>query len=89
MVSDLDKSQILQLAKKYGAAQVVLFGSSLARDDEAHDIDLAVRGIHPSKFFKLYGELILALSKPVDLIDLDRDTPFSRMVTREGVPVDG
>jgi len=30
---------------------------------------------------------LFSLSRPVDLIDLSRDTRFNRMVRREGVPV--
>ena len=89
MLSKEDRDSILALARKYGARKVLLFGSSLAEGRDSHDIDLAVAGMPPSNFFKFYGELMLALSKPVDLVDLDCDSPFTRMVGHEGVAVYG
>jgi len=89
MIADHDRERILAIATKYGAKRVLIFGSSLAADREARDIDVAVQGVAPSDFFRLYSELIFALPKPVDLVDLDSDTPFSRMVAEEGVPIHG
>ncbi len=89
MLSDTDKTCIVELARKYGVKRVLLFGSSAAARTAARDIDLAVQGIPASQFFRFYGELIYSLSKPVDLIDLDSDTPFAQMVAEEGTPVYG
>lgn len=88
MISAIDRKHIVELARKYGAKKVLLFGSAAARA-EARDIDLAVQGIQPSRFFRFYGELIYLLSKPVDVVDLDSDTPFAQMAAEEGVPVYG
>ena len=49
MLDDIDRERILECAEKYGATTLVLFGSSL-EGDEAHDIDLGVRGIAPELF---------------------------------------
>lgn len=89
MISPKDKSAILELAARYGATRVLLFGSSAGPDREGADIDLAVEGVAPEDFFAFYGELLFSLSKPVDLIDLSTDSKFSRLVRREGVPVYG
>jgi len=88
MISAVDRKHIVELARKYGAKKVLLFGSAATRT-EARDIDLAVQGIPPSRFFRFYGELIYSLSKPVDVVDLDSDTPFAQMAAEEGIPVYG
>ena len=89
MIQELDKAKIVEIAERYGVTSILLFGSSLREGDDARDIDLAVRGLQRERFFKFYGELIMALSKPVDLLDLDKPSEFSRLVVREGVAIYG
>lgn len=84
MISAKDKRKIEVLARKYDASRIVLFGSSVNSAETARDIDLAVSGVAPEKFFAFFGDLLFKLSKPVDLIDLDHENHFSRMVNREG-----
>ncbi|HUW20700.1 MAG TPA: hypothetical protein VMW16_15490 [Sedimentisphaerales bacterium] len=79
----------MDIARRYGVKRVLLFGSGAAPEGEANDIDLAVEGIVPEEFFNFYGDLIFGLSKPVDLIDLSDNTKFSRLVSREGIPLYG
>ena len=62
-----------------------MFGSSLDASREANDIDLAVEGVSPRDFFRFYGELILALSKPVDVVDLSGRSKFLDLIRRNGV----
>lgn len=88
VVSAEEKAAIRDLAARYGAGQVLLFGSSV-NDDNAADIDLAVEGLAPRSFFAFYGDLMFRLSRPVDLVDLGRDSLFNGMVRREGVVVYG
>lgn len=88
MVSEEDKNKITQLARKYEVSQVLLFGSALLKDS-FNDIDLAVKGLKPEQFFKFYGELMFAVSKPVDLIDLDMKNPFVDLVRQEGIAIYG
>ena len=89
MLSARDKTTIQAISKKYHAKRVLLFGSSLDVTKESRDIDLAVEGITPRDFFKYYGDLLLALSKPVDVIDLSEKSRFVTMVERDGVPIYG
>jgi len=63
---------------------VLLFGSSLNSEKESQDIDIAIEGILPKDFFSYYGDLILALSKPVDVIDLSEKSKFSELILQEG-----
>lgn len=85
MISEDDRLKILEIAKKYNASRVFLFGSCVDHQKEANDIDLAVEGVPDSKFFKFYSELIFSLSKPVDLIDLKRKSRLNDLVVSEGV----
>jgi predicted nucleotidyltransferase len=88
MLSASDKKAIVACAEKYRARSVYLFGSSLGKG-KANDIDLGVEGVEPLLFYKFYGDLIAALSKPVDLVDLSRKSKFNDLVIKDGVKVYG
>ena len=85
MVSAAEKQIITTIARKHGAQRVLLFGSSAEEGRDAADIDIAVEGIPPRDFFNFYGELMLALSKPVDVVDLSEQSRFTDIIRREGV----
>jgi len=85
MISNEDKYRLLEIAKKYKVSKLYLFGSNIELEREPNDIDLAVEGIADSLFFKFYSELIFALSKPVDLIDLNKKSLLNTMVKSEGI----
>jgi predicted nucleotidyltransferase len=89
MISDKDKSTIIDLANKYKINRLFLFGSSLDSKREANDIDLAVEGLHESLFFKFYSELIFNLSKPVDLVDIGKESRFRDMILEESISLYG
>lgn len=89
MISEKDRSKIIELAKKYKVSSVYLFGSSLDINSEANDIDLGVKGIEPKLFFKFYGEILRLLSKSVDLVDLSKETLFNNIVEKNGVKIYG
>ena len=62
-----------------GAKEVYLFGSVAEGTDRPDsDVDLAVKGLPPREFIRAYGAAADALSKPVSLVDLDVDDPFTR-----------
>lgn len=89
MISETEKKIILEISKKYRAKRVLLFGSSLDSKNESHDIDIGVEGVPYENFFKYYGELILALSKPIDIIDLSGISKFIDMIKKEGILIYG
>jgi len=89
MISEQDKVKIVEIARKYGVKGILLFGSSADPNRKANDVDLAVEGIVPERFFSFYGDLLFDLSKPVDLIDLSRNTKFNKLVYREGIRLYG
>jgi predicted nucleotidyltransferase len=68
-----------------GADAVYLFGSIAEgplRPDS--DIDLAVTGLPPARFFQAMGRVLTILPRPLDLVDLDMDTPFTRYLKQKG-----
>jgi predicted nucleotidyltransferase len=76
------------LGKRYGAKKVVLFGSLLRSDQgPIFDIDLAVKGIPPTRFFKAVAFATGRSRKwKLDLIDIDDCGVVLRaIIEQEGV----
>jgi len=84
MITEKDIKIIKEISKQYNVKKVLLFGSNLLSNKESRDIDIAVDGISSKDFFKYYGDLLLRLSKPVDLIDLANQSKFIDIVNKEG-----
>ena len=77
--------QAAAILKAAGAEAVYLFGSIVEgsfRPDS--DVDLAVTGLPPGKFFHTMGQLLHVLPRSLDLVDLDVDTPFTRYLKQKG-----
>ena len=89
MITETDKKTIREISEKYRVRRVLLFGSSLDPSKESHDIDIAVEGIRPEDFFKYYGDLLLKLVKPIDVIDLSVASKFVRLIEQEGIVLYG
>src|ERR1039458_9735520 len=89
MVSARDKATITILARRYGAATVWLFGSSTNRHKRGRDLDLAVEGVAPARFFQFVSDPLLALSKPVDVVALEGQSKLGALIRRDGIPVYG
>lgn len=80
------------LAERYGVTRVLLFGSlvSKRRFRPESDIDLAVEGLAPKRFFTADAELAWEISFPVHLQVLSDFPPESReRIEREGVVLHG
>ena len=72
-------AEILQ--NEFGAEKVILFGSLAQRGRFTlwSDIDLAVQGIPPSRFFEAVGAVTgMSAQFKIDLIDLDTCLPSLR-----------
>jgi len=82
------KEIIIKYAKKYNLKKVLLFGSS-AHNDNYYDIDIGISGINQKDFFNLYGDLLMALPKRIDVINLDKDNKVNRIIEQEGVGIYG
>lgn len=74
----------VKILKKAGAREVYVFGSAAHGSIEsANDIDIAVSGLAPDKFISSFCAVDSMLPKPLDLIDLDSDNPFTRYLKSE------
>ena len=89
MISEKDKNAILNVANKYKVSRLLLFGSSIDSNRDYNDIDLAVEGLSEELFFKFYSELIFNVSKPVDLIDIGKESRFRDIIVKESVSLYG
>lgn len=89
MITESEKKTIREISERYAIKRVLLFGSSITLDKESRDIDLAVEGTSPKDFFRYYGDLMLELAKPVDVIDLSDVSKFTKMIREEGIPLYG
>jgi len=80
MTSELDAliHKAAEILKSFGATDVYLFGSvARGTDTRNSDIDLAVTGIPPEKFFMAMGDTFGAIKREIDIVDLDENTPFT------------
>lgn len=81
---ELEKA--VRILKDEGCGEIFVFGSLLnGRFGESSDIDIAVKGLKPNKFFKTFGRLMVELKLPFDLIDLDEGkSHFNKMLLDKG-----
>lgn len=87
MANDMSASIAAAAAalKAAGAREVYLFGSARTGKLRADsDVDMAVSGLPPQLFFRAMGQASRALGRPLDLVDLDLDNPFTRYLKEEG-----
>ncbi len=89
MVSGRDKATIATLARRYGVGKIWLFGSSADRRKRGRDLDLAVEGLAPARFFQFVGDLMLSVSKPVDVVALEQRSKLNALIRREAIPLYG
>lgn len=85
MITEADKKTIIRISEKYQVKRVLLFGSSLDPAKESRDIDIAVEGVSAKDFYNYYGDLIFALSKPIDIIDISETSKFGKMIQQKGI----
>lgn len=81
-----DVARAVEILRSNGADEVYLFGSIReACDPEAvHDIDIAVAGLPPQRFFAAYGTLMMTLDNRFDLVDLANDSAFVETLKESG-----
>lgn len=70
-VFEAELNKIVAVSKEFHVEKVILFGSCLDNVESARDIDIAVSGIDPRKFFKYYGRISGEIDDEVDIVDLD------------------
>ena len=80
-----DVSKAVEISKAEGCREVYVFGSvALGVPGPRSDLDIAVRGCPPERFYRLLGRLLEELSHSVDLIDLDVETGVAEFLEQEG-----
>jgi predicted nucleotidyltransferase len=74
-----------QILKDAGCKECYIFGSiAQGCSTEKSDIDIAIRGLPPEKFFNVYGKIGRQVPVEIDLVDLDDGSRFSKKLeTRE------
>lgn len=78
-------TKIISISKDFGVEKVILFGSCLEGVESARDIDIAVKGISPEKFFEMYGKILGVLDSEIDLIPLeDVREHFAKRILERG-----
>jgi predicted nucleotidyltransferase len=75
---------VIELAKKYGASRLILFGSAAQDFSQARDIDLACDGVAGWALYELGAQLEEELQKPLDLIPLSPPNKFTNLIERTG-----
>ena len=82
---DTELKKIVEIGRKYGAAKIILFGSCLEDMATARDIDIAVSGIAPGRFFDFYADVSMGIPDEADIIDLDDvDEHLRRRIETKG-----
>jgi predicted nucleotidyltransferase len=80
---DIDRA--VQILKEEGCTEIYVFGSVASGDSHSDsDIDLAVRGCPPGRFFHTLGRLMWELEHPVDVVDLNESSIFVRYLLESG-----
>lgn len=78
-ILERDVERAKEILRSVGCSEIFIFGSAVEGHFNADsDIDLAVRGCPPQQFFQVFGRLMMELNRPIDLIDLDEESPFTR-----------
>lgn len=78
--------QAAAILREYGATEVYAYGSVVTGrwDPEWSDIDLAVRGVPPERFYAAGGAVMRAVPREVDVLDLDIPCRLSVFLEEEG-----
>lgn len=81
---DIEKA--IKILKSYGATDIYIFGSIINGDfNDKSDIDIAIKGIAFSDFYKVASILMFELENEFDLVDLDdKNDRFSQMISEKG-----
>ena len=74
----------VEVAKRFGATRLLLFGSAVESPATARDLDLACEGVEGWEFFGLQAALEDAIGVPVDLVSLTPESSFVHRIEREG-----
>ncbi len=75
----------IRILKAGGCSEIYLFGSAASGEARADsDLDIAISGCPPGRFFRLLGQLCWELNRTVDLVNLDTQDLFADYLLQEG-----
>lgn len=84
-ILERELAKVVRLSKEFGAEKVLLFGSCLDDVESARDIDVAIKGVKPEKFFEMYGRILGEVDSELDLIPLeDTREHFAKRILEKG-----
>jgi predicted nucleotidyltransferase len=80
-----DLANIVRISKEFNAEKVYLFGSCLEKVESAQDIDIAVKGVKPERFFEMYGKILSAVASEIDLVPMENiRNHFAKRILERG-----
>lgn len=77
-------NKIIDLAKRYGATRLILFGSAADMPDKARDIDLACDGVQGWKLYEFAAKAEEEVGVPLDIVPLRPSTHFTEYIEAKG-----
>jgi predicted nucleotidyltransferase len=83
-ITDETLGKAAEIARRFGARRLLVFGGAIDPARETRDIDFACEGVPGWKLFQFGAALEEALKMPVDLVSLDEHSDFGRMVESKG-----
>ncbi len=80
-----DIHRAVRILREGGGSEIYLFGSGAkGQMTETSDLDIAIRGCPPGRFFYLLGKLLWEMDHSVDLVNLDTEDAFGQYLQKEG-----
>jgi predicted nucleotidyltransferase len=80
-----DVKKAIRILSREGCKEIYLFGSLVkGNTSDQSDIDFAVTGIRKEDFFEIFGDLMMSLDHPVDLINLEKKNRFETYLKEKG-----
>ncbi len=74
----------VEIARRYGATRVLLFGSAVDHPETARDLDLAVGGVDGWEFLRMSAEIERTVMVPLDVVPLDAESWFTNRINERG-----
>ena len=84
MITSIQIDRCIAVARRYGARQLVLFGSAADDPSTARDIDLICDGVEPSLFFEMAGMIEHEAGVMVDVLPAKPMNKFVEVNLKRG-----
>jgi len=84
MITSRQIQTCVEVARKYGAKKLVLFGSANEEPEKAQDIDLICDGVRGLDLLRMAAEIENETGAPVDVVSAVPRTPFVSMNAPRG-----